>query len=75
MDPGLGDNLFESGADWSNPDDQMWYLPTGPAFLQTVNENSSVTMTDQGVNIGGYDLLDFMAADTTQFNNMEGAGY
>ncbi|KAI0123902.1 hypothetical protein BJ170DRAFT_101575 [Xylariales sp. AK1849] len=75
LDAGPADNIFESGADWTNPDDQMWYLPTGPAFFQNMGENSNVTMTDQGVNVGGLDLLDFMAMDATQFNGMDGTTY
>ncbi|OTA61953.1 hypothetical protein K449DRAFT_395325 [Hypoxylon sp. EC38] len=71
----LGDNIFESGADWT-ADDQMWYLPPGPGLFQTVGENSNVTMTDQGVNVGGVDLLEFMAMDHPSFNTqMDGPGY
>ncbi|KAM0811279.1 putative Zn(2)-C6 fungal-type domain-containing protein [Seiridium cardinale] len=62
------DNLFEQN-DWTNPDDQMWYLPTGPGLFQT-GENANVTMTDQGVNIGGMDLLDFMTMDPTHFDSL-----
>ncbi|KAI1393262.1 uncharacterized protein F4822DRAFT_423730 [Hypoxylon trugodes] len=72
----MGDNIFESGADWT-ADDQMWYLPPGPALFQNMGENSSVTMTDQGVNVGGVDLLEFMAMDhPPTFNHpMDGQGY
>ncbi|OTA90775.1 hypothetical protein M434DRAFT_22776 [Hypoxylon sp. CO27-5] len=71
----LGDNIFEAGADWT-ADDQMWYLPPGPGLFQTVGENSNVTMTDQGVNVGGVDLLEFMAMDHPSFNTqMDGPGY
>lgn len=71
----MGENLFESGADWA-ADDQMWYLPPGPGLFQSVGENSNVTMTDQGVNVGGVDLLEFMAMDPPSFNpSMDGPGY
>jgi hypothetical protein len=51
----------------------MWYLPTGPGLFQT-GENSNVTMTDQGVNIGGIDLLDFMTMDPTHFDTLNTGG-
>ncbi|KAI2615269.1 hypothetical protein GGR54DRAFT_642541 [Hypoxylon sp. NC1633] len=71
----IGDNIFEAGADWT-ADDQMWYLPPGPGLFQSVGENSNVTMTDQGVNVGGVDLLEFMAMDPPSFNpHMDGSGY
>lgn len=63
MDTNLGDGLFEPGTDWTNPEDPTWYLPPGPGLFQSMGENSSVTMTDQGVNVGGLDLLDYMAMD------------
>lgn len=66
-------DIFEPGTEWTNPDDQMWYLPTGPGIFQNMGENSNVTMTDQGVNVGGIDLLDFMAMDPLHFNNMDGS--
>ncbi|KAI1326005.1 transcriptional activator ARO80 [Xylariaceae sp. FL0255] len=67
MDTGnLGDNLqFESGTDWTQ--DDMWYLPPGAGLFQNVGENSNVTMTDQGVNVGGVDLLEYMAMDPPGF--------
>ncbi|KAI5860497.1 hypothetical protein GGS23DRAFT_599314 [Durotheca rogersii] len=70
----LGDNIFEAGGDWS-ADDQMWYLPPGPGLFQSMGENSNVTMTDQGVNVGGVDLLEFMAMDPPPFTSMDGSGY
>ncbi|KAI1644326.1 uncharacterized protein F4817DRAFT_222849 [Daldinia loculata] len=71
----MGDNIFESGTDWA-ADDQMWYLPPGPGLFQNMGENTNVTMTDQGVNVGGVDLLEFMAMDPPSFNGpMDGQGY
>uniref|UniRef100_L2FVR3 Fungal zn binuclear cluster domain containing protein n=1 Tax=Colletotrichum fructicola (strain Nara gc5) TaxID=1213859 RepID=L2FVR3_COLFN len=62
------DNLFDS-TDWSNPSNEMWYLPTGPAFFQNM-DNTAVAMTAEGVNVGGLDLLEYMAMDN--FNVMDG---
>lgn len=59
--------------DWNNPGNEMWYLPTGPAFFQNM-ESSSVSMTAEGVNVGGLDLLDYMAMDSSQFSNMNNGG-
>ncbi|KAI0512762.1 hypothetical protein F5B22DRAFT_648353 [Xylaria bambusicola] len=70
---GLSDNIFEPGADWTT--DEMWYLPPGAGLFQNVGENSNVTMTDQGVNVGGIDLLEFMAMDPPNFNNLDTGGY
>ncbi|KAK7751453.1 zinc finger transcriptional activator [Diatrype stigma] len=58
--------------DWTS-DDQMWYLPPGPSFFQNMGENTNITMTDQGVNMGGVDLLEYMAMDPIPFNNMDGS--
>ncbi|ETS75503.1 hypothetical protein PFICI_12447 [Pestalotiopsis fici W106-1] len=66
--PTVADTLFEQN-EWNNPDDQMWYLPTGPGLFQT-GDNANVTMTDQGVNIGGMDLLDFMTMDAAHFDSL-----
>ncbi|KAI0019037.1 hypothetical protein F4780DRAFT_771477 [Xylariomycetidae sp. FL0641] len=68
--PSLGDNLFEPSTDWAS-EDQMWYLPPGPGLFQNMGENSNVTMTDQGVNVGGVDLLEFMAMDPPFGNPMD----
>ena len=70
--PGVGmdPNMFD---DWNNPGNEMWYLPTGPAFFQNM-ENNNVAMTSEGVNVGGLDLLDYMAMDPTGFSGMESTG-
>ncbi|KAI0799212.1 transcriptional activator ARO80 [Xylaria sp. FL0064] len=73
LDPaGLNDSIFEPGTDWT---DEMWYLPPGAGLFQNVGENSNVTMTDQGVNVGGVDLLEFMAMDPPNFGGLDTAGY
>jgi hypothetical protein len=64
---GMDLNLFE---EWASPGDEMWYLPPGPAFFQNM-ENSAVAMTAEGVNVGGLDLLEYMAMDNP-FNEMNG---
>jgi hypothetical protein len=56
----MGD-VFGGASDW-NGGNEMWYLPPGAAFFQNVNEQG-VTQTAEGVNVGGMDLLDFMALD------------
>ncbi|KAF4119762.1 Fungal Zn(2)-Cys(6) binuclear cluster domain, partial [Geosmithia morbida] len=56
---GIDAAMFE---EWNNPDNEMWYLPTGPAFFQNM-EGGSVSMTAEGVNVGGLDLLDYMVMD------------
>jgi hypothetical protein len=53
-------NIYD---DWNNPGNEMWYLPPGPAFFQNM-ENNNVAMTAEGVNVGGIDLLEYMAMDT-----------
>lgn len=63
-------NLFD---EWNNAGNEMWYLPPGPAFFQNM-ENSAVAMTAEGVNVGGLDLLEYMAMDPVQFPGMEGSG-
>ncbi|KAJ2978727.1 hypothetical protein NUW58_g7404 [Xylaria curta] len=65
---GLNDHIFEPAADWAT--DDLWYLPPGAGLFQNVGENSNVTMTDQGVNVGGVDLLEFMAMDPPNFSNL-----
>jgi hypothetical protein len=62
-------SLFD---EWNNPGNEMWYLPTGPAFFQNM-ENNNVAMTAEGVNVGGLDLLDYMAMDPVGgFGGMDG---
>ncbi|KAI2638245.1 hypothetical protein GGS21DRAFT_510320 [Xylaria nigripes] len=75
LDPGnLGDHMFDEPAtDWST--DEMWYLPPGAGLFQNMGENSNVTMTDQGVNVGGIDLLEFMAMDPPNFGGLDTTGY
>lgn len=52
----------------------MWYLPPGPAFFQNMGESGGgVSMTAEGVNVGGMDLLDYMAMDQGPF--MGGTGF
>ncbi|RYO78173.1 hypothetical protein DL762_008831 [Monosporascus cannonballus] len=69
----LAENIFEGHNDWNS--DEMWYLPPGPGFFQNMGENSNITMTDQGVNMGGIDLLEYMAMDPVPFSNhMDGSG-
>lgn len=68
----LPEHVFEGQSDWTS-DDQMWYLPPGPGFFQNMGENTNITMTDQGVNMGGVDLLEYMAMDPLPFNNMDGS--
>ncbi|KAF5024894.1 hypothetical protein F66182_3016 [Fusarium sp. NRRL 66182] len=60
-------SLFE---DWNHQGNEMWYLPPGPAFFQNV-ENPSVAMGPEGVNVGGLDLLEYMAMDPTQFPGLD----
>lgn len=67
---GMDMNLFE---EWNNPGNEMWYLPPGPAFFQNMGD-SSVAMTAEGVNVGGLDLLEYMAMDPAQFSSMDGPG-
>ncbi|WYZ39804.1 hypothetical protein EsH8_IV_000145 [Colletotrichum jinshuiense] len=68
---GAMDGLFDS-TDWNNPGNEMWYLPPGPAFFQNM-DNTAVAMTAEGVNVGGLDLLEYMAMDTG-FPVIDGAG-
>ncbi|KAG5997867.1 hypothetical protein E4U43_002560 [Claviceps pusilla] len=66
--PGVDMHLFD---EWNNPGNEMWYLPTGPAFFQNMGD-SSVAMTAEGVNVGGLDLLEYMAMDPVQFSSIDG---
>jgi hypothetical protein len=63
-------DVFGSAAgDWSaNGNNEVWYLPPGTAFYQHINDQG-VTQTAEGVNIGGMDLLDFMALDAPTFGD------
>jgi hypothetical protein len=63
------DHTFGGGGDWTNAAD-MWYLPPGAAFFQ--NSDQAITQTAEGVNVGGIDLLDYMAMD--QYPDMDGNG-
>ncbi|KAF5005302.1 hypothetical protein FDECE_8238 [Fusarium decemcellulare] len=63
-------SLFD---DWNNQGNEMWYLPPGPAFFQNV-ENTSVAMGPEGVNVGGLDLLEYMAMDPSQFPGLDPSG-
>lgn len=64
-------NLLE---DWTSPGNEMWYLPTGPAFFQNMGGDNSVAMTAEGVNVGGLDLLEYMAMDPVQFSSIDAPG-
>ncbi|KAI1264084.1 transcriptional activator ARO80 [Xylariaceae sp. FL1019] len=68
---GMSENMFDA-SEWTT--DDMWYLPPGAGLFQNVGENSNVTMTDQGVNVGGVDLLEFMAMDPPGFGMDGGYG-
>ncbi|KAM7222368.1 hypothetical protein V8F06_002146 [Rhypophila decipiens] len=69
------EGIFDN--DWTNPSTEMWYLPPGPAFYQNIGETSNVSMTAEGVNIGGVDLLEYMAMDPIdpQFGTVMDNGY
>ncbi|RKF82563.1 putative zinc finger transcriptional activator of the zn2cys6 [Golovinomyces cichoracearum] len=54
-------DLVTGAADW-NPENDVWYLPPGMAFFENINDQA-VAQTSKGVNVGGMDLLDFMALD------------
>lgn len=71
---GLDTNAFLD--DWTNPGNEMWYLPTGPAFFQNIDNSTSVSMTAEGVNVGGLDLLEYMAMDNPMDGfGMDGSGF
>lgn len=62
------------GHDWAaGPANDMWFLPAGPAFFQNVGGpgDSGVGMSAEGINVGGMDLLDYMAMDQYP---MDGSG-
>ncbi|KAJ6785906.1 hypothetical protein PWT90_05547 [Aphanocladium album] len=67
---GMDVTLFE---EWNNPGNEMWYLPAGPAFFQNMGDGG-VSMTAEGVNVGGLDLLEYMAMDPVQFPMESGGG-
>lgn len=60
----IPDMFGSDGADWAGNSD-MWFLPAGPAFFQNVGGpgENNVAMSAEGVNVGGIDLLDYMAMD------------
>ncbi len=53
-------DIFGPVGDW-NGQNEIWYLPPGPAFYQ--NSDQTTTQTAEGVNVGGMDLLDFMVGE------------
>ncbi|EKD20435.1 c6 zinc finger domain containing protein [Drepanopeziza brunnea f. sp. 'multigermtubi' MB_m1] len=60
---GNGIDMQDAFGDWNaNNGKDFWYLPPGTAFYQHLNDQG-VTQTAEGVNVGGMDLLDFMALD------------
>ncbi|KAK4154195.1 hypothetical protein C8A00DRAFT_42997 [Chaetomidium leptoderma] len=75
---GLTDGGLFDNPDWANPNNEMWYLPTGPAFFQNI-DNNAVSMTAEGVNVGGIDLLEYMAMDQNPIDHhsfgMDGNGF
>ncbi len=73
---GLADGGLFDNPDWANPNNEMWYLPTGPAFFQNI-DNNAVSMTAEGVNVGGIDLLEYMAMDPMDHPNfgMDTSGF
>lgn len=63
---GVSNDMFGAagdGADWTG--DDIWFLPAGSAFFQNVAGpgDSGVGMSAEGINVGGMDLLDYMAMD------------
>ncbi|CZT04076.1 related to ARO80-positive transcription regulator of ARO9 and ARO10 [Rhynchosporium agropyri] len=73
---GGGDMQDTFGGFDANGQSDFWYLPPGTAFYQHLGDQG-VTQTAEGVNVGGIDLLDFMAWDTPTFvdENESGGGY
>ncbi|GAB1320317.1 zinc finger transcriptional activator [Madurella fahalii] len=75
---GLADSsgvMFDN-SDWANPANEMWYLPPGAALFSNL-DNTSVSMTAEGVNVGGMDLLEYMAMDPMDPHGfgMDGNGF
>lgn len=64
----MQDVFGSATGDWNAGGNEMWYLPPGTAFYQHINEQG-VTQTAEGVNVGGMDLLDFMALDNPGFGD------
>ncbi|CCU75203.1 Fungal Zn binuclear cluster domain containing protein/C6 transcription factor [Blumeria hordei DH14] len=54
-------DVFGKVVDWG-AGTEVWYLPPGMAFYQQINDQA-VAQRAEGVNVGGMDLLDFMALD------------
>jgi hypothetical protein len=72
---GLAADGMYDPSDWSAPGNEMWYLPPGPAFYHNVAD-ASVSMTAEGVNVGGLDLLDFMTmGDDQGYGVIDGNGF
>lgn len=61
------------GEEWSGNGEEMWYLPTGPALFQNMGD-SAVAMTAEGVNVGGFDLLEYMVMDPAYVDPGLGGG-
>lgn len=59
------EDVFGEASLWGpgNGTGEMWYLPPGQAFYAHLNDQG-VTQTAEGVNVGGMDLLDYMALDS-----------
>lgn len=51
--------------EWGGQKNEVWYLPPGMAFFENINDQT-VAQTSEGVNVGGMDLLDFMALDPSE---------
>lgn len=65
----MQDVFGPAAADWGGSgNNEVWYLPPGAAFYQHMNDQG-VTQTAEGVNVGGMDLLDFMALDAPTFGD------
>ncbi|KUI59222.1 Transcriptional activator ARO80 [Cytospora mali] len=61
----LASDMFGAdGTDWAGSND-IWFLPAGAAFFQNMGApgENNVAMSAEGVNVGGIDLLDYMAMD------------
>lgn len=61
----MPDMFGPDATDWAGANSDMWFLPAGPAFFQSVGAagENNVAMSAEGVNVGGIDLLDYMAMD------------